>query len=91
MLTISILMSIIEFTSVEKEILVAKIKRYFDNELGQDIEQFDAEFLLDFFTTEVGPYFYNRALADAQSLLEQNLESISEAFYQIEKPTEFCK
>jgi len=84
-------MANIEFSSAEKEILVGKIKRYFGSELNQEIEQFDAEFLLDFFAIEVGPYFYNRGLDDARLLLEQKLESISDAFYEIEKPTEFSK
>ncbi len=84
-------MADIEFTKDEKEILVKKIKLYFTEELDQNIAQFDAEFLLDFFTEEVGPYFYNRGLYDAQALLESKIETISEGFYEIEKPTEFTK
>jgi len=49
-------MSDIEFTSEEKEILVHKIQRYF--------QKFDAEFLLDFFSKEIGAYHYNRGLQD---------------------------
>lgn len=84
-------MAEIEFTKEEKEILVKKIKLYFVEELDQEIKQFDAEFLLDFFTEEIGPYFYNRGLYDAQTLLESKLELITEGFYEIEKPTEFNK
>ena len=84
-------MADIEFTTKEKDILVQKIKRYFIAEMDQDVSQFDAEFLLDFFTEEVGPYFYNRGLHDAQALLESKLEAITDGFYEIEKPTEFSK
>ncbi|MCF5942772.1 DUF2164 domain-containing protein, partial [Xanthomonas perforans] len=35
---------------------------YFTEELKQQIGRFDAEFLLDFFTEEVGAYFYNRGI-----------------------------
>ena len=38
----------IHFSSDEKDILVRKIKRYFAEELRQEIGGFDAEFLLDF-------------------------------------------
>ncbi len=55
-------MADIRFTKEEKTILVKKITLYFSQELDQEIGQFDAEFLLDFFTDEVGPYFYNRGL-----------------------------
>ena len=84
-------MSEIEFTKEEKEILVQKIKHYIFNELGHEIGQFDTEFLLDFFSKEIGVYFYNRGLSDAQIILKSRLESITDAIYEIEKPTEFSR
>ncbi len=84
-------MSEIEFTKEEKEVLVKKIKQYIGDELGQDIGQFDAEFLLSFFSKEIGVYFYNRGLSDAQVILKSRLDSITDAIYEIEKPTEFSK
>jgi len=84
-------MSKIEFTKEEKVLLVQKIQYYFNDELDQKIGQFDAEFLLDFFTEEVGAYYYNRGLYDAQTILESKLESITEAIYELEKPTEFLR
>lgn len=38
-----ILMKPIEFSTPEKELLVDKIKNYFEAELNQDIGQFDAQ------------------------------------------------
>lgn len=84
-------MSKIEFSKTEKETIVRKIQLYFKEELEQDIGQFDAEFLLDFFSEEVGPYYYNRGLYDARTILENRLEDITEAIYEIEKPTEFVR
>lgn len=82
-------MSIIEFSKEEKEIVVSKIQMYFKEELNQDIGSFDAQFLLDFFSEEIGGYFYNRGLYDAQTILEKRLDSISDAIYELEKPTDF--
>lgn len=84
-------MAKIEFNEHEKAAIVAKIKRYFHEELDQEIAQFDAEFLLDFFSEEVGAYHYNRGLLDAKTLLEEKLETITDAFYEIEKTTEFVR
>ena len=84
-------MSKIEFTKEEKELIVQKIKLYFNDELDQEIGQFDAEFLLDFFSEEIGPRFYNQGLRDARAVLESKLENIDEALYEIEKPTEFSR
>ena len=84
-------MSQIEFTKEETDIICRKIQLYFHEELEQEIGQFDAGFLLNFFAEEIGPYFYNRGLHDAQSILESRLENIGEAIYEIEKPTQFVR
>lgn len=84
-------MSIINFSKEEKTILIQKIQRYFDNELEQEIGQFDAEFLLDFFSEKIGVYFYNQGLREAQAVLKSRLDSIADAIYDIEKPTEFIR
>lgn len=84
-------MAEIKFTEDEKAVIVRKIQLYFTEELKQDIGRFDAEFLLDFFSGEVGSYFYNRGLYDAQAILSSKLDDLSEAIYQLERPTEFRK
>ncbi len=82
-------MAEIMFTQDEKELLVQKLKRYMVNELDYDIGQFDAEFLLDFFSKEMGVYHYNRGLNDAQDIFKSRVESITDAIYELEIPTEF--
>ena len=84
-------MTNIEFSKAEKDLIIRKVQKYFDKELGQDLGQFDAEFLLDFFAKEVGAYFYNRGLRDAQAVIEDKLADIADALYEIEKPTEFLR
>ena len=49
-------MANIEFTSQEKEQLVDKIQHYFLKELDQELGQFDADFLLDFFSEQMGDF-----------------------------------
>lgn len=84
-------MSTIEFSKNEKDIIAKKIQLYFSEELDREIGQFDAIFLLDFFSEEIGPYFYNRGLYDAQVVLEERIETIKDALYEIEKPTQFIR
>jgi len=83
-------MSSIKFSPAETEQLVTKIQGYFAKELDQDLGQFDAEFLLDFFSKEVGAYFYNRGLFDAQTIIAEKLahvsEMVDEGISEIEKP-----
>ena len=84
-------MTEITFSREEREIICRKIQLYMQEELEQEIGQFDAGFLLDFFAKEIGPFFYNRGLYDAQAILQSRLENIAEAIYEIEKPTPFAK
>jgi len=77
----------VTFTTEQKAHIVHKIKAYFNNELGEEIGQFDAEFLLDFFAEEIGPYFYNKGLIDAASVIEAHTDVMKETLYTMEEPT----
>lgn len=78
----------ITFSQAEKDILVGKIRDYFERELSQELGRFDAEFLLDFISREFGGYYYNRGLYDAQAILLKQIEDLTHAIYQLERPTE---
>ena len=84
-------MAEIKFSKNEKDILIDKIQTYFQDELDRDLGQFEADFLLDFVSKEIGSFFYNQGLRDAQSVLEERLETINDAIYEIEKPTPFTR
>jgi len=78
-------MSEIEFSREQRISMVKKLQSYFDNELEQELEQFDAEFLLDFFSKEMGAHFYNRGLHDARAIFESRIESIDDEIFAHEK------
>jgi uncharacterized protein (DUF2164 family) len=80
-------MSEIKLDEHQKVEIVEKIKKYFDHEMHQEIGQFEAEFLLDFFSKEVGGYFYNQGLQDAGKIFEEKLEDVQQNLYELEKPT----
>lgn len=82
-------METIRFSKEERAVIVEKIKGYFERELDMEIGGFDAEFLLEFFSGEIGPYYYNRGLQDARAVIESKLENIADALYEIEQPTAF--
>jgi uncharacterized protein (DUF2164 family) len=75
----------IEFSKEEKEQIIPLIQKYLKDELDCDAGSFDAEFLLDFFSNEIGGFMYNRALTDVHALLDNQLELISESLYGLEK------
>jgi len=81
-------MSEIKFSKEEKDRIVHKVKTYFSDQLDQDIGGFDAEFLIDFFAGEIGAYFYNQGLNDAQVLFTEKVEEITYLVEELEKPTD---
>ena len=78
-------MSTIELSKEDISVMVDKLQTYFDDELNQEIGQFEAEFLLDFFSKEIGAHYYNPGLHDARAIFESKIESIDEEIYSIEK------
>lgn len=81
----------IEFNSQEKEIITSKIQQYFEAELNEEIGQFDAEFLIDFFSINLGSYYYNRGLTDARLAMRLKLEDLDAEVEALEKSTDFIK
>ena len=78
-------MAEIDFSKEEKAHIIPLIQQYMNKELDFEIGQFEAEFLLDFFSKEIGGYMYNRALTDVHALLSNHLDSIGDSIYNLEK------
>ncbi len=49
--------------------LVASLRRYFAEELGEEIGELKAALFLQFCLREIGPCIYNQAIADAQAYM----------------------
>jgi uncharacterized protein (DUF2164 family) len=64
--------------------LVASIKRFFAEELDEDIGDLKARTLLDYCLQEIGPSVYNQAIADAQQSLELAVADLSGVRYEPE-------
>lgn len=67
-----------------EQYLLASIKRFFAEELEQDIGDLKAGIVLDYFVREIGPSIYNQAIADAQQTLERNVADLAGTRYQPE-------
>ena len=75
----------VKFTREEKDQMIQKVRRYFHEKLDQELGGFDAEFLIDFFGEELGVYYYNRGVYDAEALLSGKIEELSDCLLQLEK------
>jgi len=79
------------FSGDERTELLRALREFSAAELDRELGGFEAEFLLDFITDKLGAYYYNRGLLDARALLEQRIETIGDALYELEKPTAFAR
>lgn len=79
----------IQFTTEERKAIVGHIQIYFHEELEQRIGDLPAEMLLTFFAEQIGGYFYNRGLHDAQAALVKTVDEFSEVIYALEQPTKY--
>lgn len=70
----------------EKEELIARLQAYFEDERSESIGSLAAEQLLDFMIQELGPYLYNKGVADARILLNGKLAQLEDELYVLEKP-----
>lgn len=75
----------IKISKEQQSLLVDKLKQYFTNNLDYELGGFDAQFLLDFINKEIGVYFYNQGILDAQVVLNSKIDDIQDAILQLEK------
>jgi uncharacterized protein (DUF2164 family) len=75
----------IKFEKDERAAIVSRIQRYFVDELDSEIGTIPAELLLNFFTEQIGPFYYNQGLADAQGVLARMVDNINDEIYGLEQ------
>lgn len=74
----------IEISKEARAELVASLRRYFEENLDEPIGELKAGLLLNYLLEEVGPVIYNRAIADAQTLMQQRVSEIDSGLYEPE-------
>lgn len=65
---------------------IGSIRRYFTEELDQDIGELKAGLVLDYVLREIGPSVYNQAIADARTYFEERTADLESVCYHAEFP-----
>jgi uncharacterized protein (DUF2164 family) len=76
-----------KFDRDETRAIVAEIQDYFREKLDLSIGAMPAEMLMGFFAERMGAYFYNQGLHDAQALVRQKMDKVSDEIFALEQPT----
>lgn len=75
----------ITFTPEQRNELLQRVRTYCEGELSLDLGRFEVEFLVDFFTREIGPLYYNQGLYDAVAMLDKRVDDLRESMLSLEK------
>ncbi|HEX9563702.1 MAG TPA: DUF2164 domain-containing protein [Gemmatimonadaceae bacterium] len=60
-----------------RTLAIASIRRYFREELDQDIGDLKGSLVLDYFLAELGPAVYNNAIADARAYFAERTADLA--------------
>ena len=75
----------IKLEKEERAALITRIQRFFADEFEQSLGNIPAEQLLNFFTEQIGPSYYNQALSDAQAAMARAVEGFNDLIYDLEQ------
>ncbi|WP_145567565.1 DUF2164 domain-containing protein [Yersinia aleksiciae] len=75
----------ITFTREQTQRMARKIQRYLEQEHSIELEDFDAEFLLQFISRELGAHYYNQGIQDAIAQVEAKVLDITDSVLWLEK------
>lgn len=64
--------------------LTGSIKRFFKEELDEDIGDLKSQLVLDFFLKEIAPSVYNQAVKDAQAYFQERTNELGDVRHEIE-------
>ena len=65
--------------------LLSRIQSFFREEFDEEMSEFRASSLLDFFADALGPQIYNQAVQDARAFMLQRLEDLEGDVYEPER------
>ena len=67
--------------------LVALIQHFVNTEFDQELSEFQAGRLLDFFVRHLGAPVYNQAVQDVRGFLQEKVSDLDVEFYEPEEPS----
>lgn len=76
----------IKLPKEEKDAIVNRVQNYFEEERSETIGALAAEQLIDFMIQELGPYMYNKAIADTRQVITEKIAQIEDELYSLEQP-----
>lgn len=74
----------IKLSNDRRAALLKLLKGFYKENFDEEVSEYRAERLLDFFIKQLGPPIYNQAIADARAFMFEKLEDLDVEFYEPE-------
>ena len=76
----------IQFSKQQKDQLVGEIQKYFLKERNEELGNLEAENILEFFKSELGPHYFNEGVKQSRKVAEEKMAQLEEELYSLERP-----
>ncbi|SFP59804.1 DUF2164 domain-containing protein [Pseudomonas borbori] len=76
---------ILNLDGAQEQAAVQLIKRFLEERFELELGSFEAQEVLDLFSREIAPHYYNKAIFDVQTVLKDRFESIESDLWALEK------
>jgi uncharacterized protein (DUF2164 family) len=76
---------ILRLQASEEQAALQLLKRFLDERFELQLGSFEVQEVLDLFSREIAPHYYNKAVADVQALLSERFASLESDVWSLEK------
>ena len=76
---------ILRLQASEEQAALQLLKRFLDERFELQLGSFEVQEVLDLFSREIAPHYYNKAIADTQALLAERFASLESDLWALEK------
>ncbi|WP_042349235.1 DUF2164 domain-containing protein [Bacillus massiliigorillae] len=70
----------------QQQLMISDIQQFFLDERDEELSEFAAERVLDFVKESLAPHFYNAAVQDVKTVVEQQVSSLEDEILTLERP-----
>jgi len=77
----------IDLSEERRRVVLLSLQQLYVEEFDENLSEFQAERILEFFVATLGPTVYNQAIGDARKFMFDKLEDLDVEFYAPEPKT----
>ncbi|MEE8349307.1 MAG: DUF2164 domain-containing protein [Acidobacteriota bacterium] len=78
----------IELGDNRKQVIMELLTAFYADNLDENLSEYQAQRIVEFFLETLGPVVYNQAIQDARGFMLEKLEDLDAEFYVSQEPTD---